>query len=136
MRWRRARPRPLVGWRRWADELDPWSPRPSDHLTLALLFLLFCLLYVGERNHAVQLNRDLFRLQERVATLECSTELLAASATELAGRERILNLARRNGMVVPPASAVRVIYFVPENSSRAPERLRLQTEIGSRGADE
>ena len=114
MGWRRATRVPVARWRRWADELDPWSPRSSDYTVIVAGLLLLCLLYVGERNYAVQLNRRLFRLQERAATLEASTEILATRATELAGRERITRLAGDYGMLVPPAEAVRYVYYVPE----------------------
>jgi hypothetical protein len=118
MGWRRASRVSAARWRRWADELDPWSPRASDYMVAVAALLLLCLLYVGERNYAVQLNRRLFRLQERAATLEASTEILATRATELAGRVRITRLTRDYGMVVPPAEAVRYIYYVPEHRAQ------------------
>jgi hypothetical protein len=129
MGWRRAPRDPVARWRRWADELDPWSPRSSDYMVIVAALLLLCLLYVGERNYAVQLNRRLFRLQERAATLEASTEMLATRATELAGRDRIARLARDYGMLLPPADAVRYVYYVPEQDARS-----VDLDAGLRGA--
>src|SRR6188474_1359821 len=64
--------------RRWAEGLDPWHPRPIDYVLFAAITLILALVWVGERTWAVQLNRRLFRLEERATSLHESNAILAA----------------------------------------------------------
>ncbi|MFQ5599852.1 MAG: hypothetical protein ACE5G2_04775, partial [Candidatus Krumholzibacteriia bacterium] len=105
-------------WRCWAEELDPWSPRPVDYVVAAVLFLLLALVYVGERTDAVQLNRRLFRLEERRAGLQSEVDVLAADATALADRQRIVSMAGEQlGMTVPDPDAIEHVYYVRSRQS-------------------
>jgi hypothetical protein len=107
-------------WRRWVDGIDPWMPRPLDYVAAAALFLGLALLYVGQRSYAVQLDRRIFRLEERRVALRDRNDVLAARATSLADRDRIVSIAQRDlGMVVPAADAFAYVYYVPP-AGRAP----------------
>jgi cell division protein FtsL len=100
--------------RRWAEGLDPWHPRPIDYVLFAALSLVLALVWVGERTWAVQLNRRMFRLEERAASLREANAILAASANALADRGRVSSLARRElGMIVPDSESFRTIFYVP-----------------------
>jgi cell division protein FtsL len=107
-----GRPRRWRRLRRWYDEFDPWAPRASDYVVGTVVFLLLAIAYVGERSHAVQLNRRLYTQQERASALGAEVEWLEADVTQLADRQRIVALARKLGMQAPPAAAVEYIYFV------------------------
>jgi cell division protein FtsB len=107
------------GWRRrlrrWADEFDPWTPRPGDYVLISVLFLGAMLLYVGERSYAVQLNRRVFQLQERAGTLQTQVDVLVAEAVALADRRRIVTRARNElGMTLPNAADIEYVYYVPD----------------------
>jgi len=108
---RRRRPR----WRRWAERLDPWSPRPADYVVASGLCLGLSLAYLAERSYAVELDRRIFRLEERCGSLAEAGDVLAARATALADRARIVSIAQRElGMVVPgPEAFVRIDYVAP-----------------------
>jgi cell division protein FtsB len=115
-RMRYLRRRKRRRWQRWVDGIDPWSPRPVDYVIAAALFLCLALLYIGERSYAVQLNRRSIRLEERLVGLRDSGDVLAARATALADRARVMALAQRElGMVVPGPEAFAYIYYVPSN---------------------
>jgi hypothetical protein len=109
-------------WRRWAEGLDPWHPRPIDYVFFAAACLLLALVYVGERTWAVQLNRRMFQLEERATSLREGNAALAARANTLADRGRVGGRARRElGMVVPNTDSYRIIYYVPRDGT-APSR--------------
>jgi len=100
--------------RRWAEGLDPWHPRPGDYVLFAAIALILALVWVGERTWAVQLNRRMFRLEERAASLRESNAIAAAAANTLADRGRVGSLARRElGMIVPDSESFRTIFYVP-----------------------
>ena len=106
-------------WQRWIEGLDPWHPRPGDYVVAALVFLVLALLYVGERTYAVQLNRDVFKFEERVVALRDAESLLAARANSLADRSRVMALAERQlGLVAPSGDAFAYIYYVPPDRGR------------------
>jgi hypothetical protein len=108
---------------RWAEGIDPWHPRPGDYLVFALAFLILALAYVGERTYALQLNRRMFLLEERLASRREANAVLAARVNTLADRGRITTLAQRDlGMVVPNSESFRYIYFVPSEASPVPAR--------------
>lgn len=101
-------------WRRWVDGIDPWMPRPVDYVAAAALFLALALVYVGQRSYAVQQNRRIFRLEERLVSLRDRNDVLAARATSLADRARIVSIAQRDlGMVAPAPDAFAYVYYVP-----------------------
>lgn len=107
------------GWRRcvqrWADEFDPWTPRPGDYVLISVLFLGAVLLYVGERSCAVQLNRRVFQLEERAGALRTQVDVLVAEAVALADRRRIVTRAREElGMTLPSAADIEYVYYVPD----------------------
>ena len=87
-----------------------------------VVFLVLALAYVGERSHAVQLNRRIFALQERASTLGAEVELLDAEVTRLADRQRIVKLATELGMRAPESRAVEYIYFVAGHGEAASAR--------------
>jgi hypothetical protein len=106
-------------WRRWAEGFDPWHPRPGDYVVAALLFLALALVYIGERTYAVQLNRRIFQLEERVASLRDGEAVLATRANTLADRGRIMTRAERElGLEVPAPGAFSYIYYVPPAGGR------------------
>lgn len=106
-------------WQRWAEGLDPWHPRPGDYVVATAVFLVLALLYVGERTYAVQLNRHVFKLEERVVALRDAEAVLATRANTLADRTRVMNLAERDlGLVVPSGESFAYIYYVPAESGR------------------
>jgi len=105
--------------RRWFEDFDPWTPRPGDYVLGVGVFLLLALCYVGERGHAVQLNKRIYELEERASSLRTEVEVLGAEVTRLADRHRIVSLARKMGMTAPDADAVEYIYFVA-GTPRAP----------------
>ena len=114
------------------DGIDPCSPRPVDYVVAAALFLGLALLYVGEHSYAVQLNRRIIRLEERLVGLRDSGDILAARATALADRARVMSDAQRDlGMVVPAPEAFAYIYYVPPHRL-APHPSR--SLVGSSGA--
>ncbi len=76
------------------------------------MVLLLALAYVGERSHAIQLNRRIYALQEQASTLGADVQLLEAEVTRLADRARIVALATKLGMKPPAAAALEYIYFV------------------------
>ncbi len=105
--------------RRWADEFDPWTPRPGDYVLFSLLFLAAALLYVGERSYAVQLNRRIFQLEERAASLQTQVDVLVGEAVALADRRRVVTHARDElGMCLPGANDVEYVYYVPDADTR------------------
>lgn len=107
-------------WQRWAEGLDPWHPRPIDTVLFVVAFLVLALVYVGERTWAVQLNRRMFLLEERAASLREANAVLASRANTLADRGRIVGRARRElGMVVPNSESFHYIDFVPPDGAAA-----------------
>jgi cell division protein FtsL len=115
VRYLHRRPRPR--WRRWVDRLDPWSPRPVDYVIAAGVCLALALAYIAERSYAVEQTRRIFRLEERLGSLGEEGDALAARATALADRSRIVSLAQRElGMVVPGPEAFAYIYYVPDEA--------------------
>jgi cell division protein FtsL len=109
--------------RRWAEGLDPWHPRPIDYVLFAAITLILALVWVGERTWAVQLNRRLFRLEERATSLHESNAILAASANTLADRGRVSSVARRElGMIVPDSESFRTIFYVPRRGEGSKDR--------------
>lgn len=115
----------MPSWRRrlqrWADEFDPWTPRPGDYVLGSLLFLGAALLYVGERSYAVQLNRRIFQLEERAGTLKTEVDVLVAEAVALADRRRIVRRAQDElGMILPSAADVEYVYYVPDSAVQGP----------------
>jgi cell division protein FtsL len=98
---------------RWLEDFDITSPRPADYAVAVAAFLLLGLLFVWERNHAIVLNRDVFRLQEQISALRNETDRLASEATELADRQRIVKRAEELGMVFPHKGELSWIYWVP-----------------------
>lgn len=116
--WWRSSRRRRSRWRRWAEGIDPWMPRPADYVVASLVFLGLALLHVGARSYAVQLQREVFRLEERLASLRDGNDVLAARANTLVNRARIVTLAREElGMVVPKPDAFVLVYYVPENDA-------------------
>jgi len=106
-------------WRRWLEGLDPWQPRPGDYIVASLVFLVLALLYVGERTYAVQLNRRVFQLEERVVALRDGEAMLVSRANTLADRSRVMSLAERDlGLVSPSGEAFGYIYYVPPQGGR------------------
>jgi hypothetical protein len=106
-------------WRRWAEGFDPWHPRPGDYVVAAIVFLALALLYIGERTYAVQLNRRIFQLEERVAGLRDGEAVLATQANTLADRGRVMRRAEHElGLVVPAPGAFSYIYYVPPEGGR------------------
>jgi len=107
--------RTIPGRRRWQwlDDFDVTSPRPSDYVVAVVAFLLLGLLFVWERNHAIVLNRQVFRLQEQLSVLHNDTDRLASQATALADRQRIVRRAEELGMVFPQKGDLTWIYWVP-----------------------
>ena len=102
--------------RRWFEDFDPWTPRPGDYVLGVVVFLLLALGYVGERGHAVQLNKRLYELEERASSLRTEVEVLGSEVTRLADRHRIITLARQMGMTAPDPDAVEYVYFVGEGA--------------------
>lgn len=98
---------------RWIEDFDVTSPRPADYAVAVVAFLLLGLLFVWERNHAIVLNREVFRLQEQISALRNETDRLASHATELADRQRIVRRAEELGMVFPRKGELSWIYWVP-----------------------
>lgn len=93
-------------------------PRPADYVVASLLFLGLALLHVGARSYAVQLHRQIFQLEERLAGLRDGNDVLAARANTLVNRARIVTLAREElGMVVPKPEAFVLVYYVPDADS-------------------
>jgi hypothetical protein len=124
------------------DGIDPWMPRPLDYVVEAAIFLGLALLYVGERSYAVQLNRRVFRLEERRIALRDRGDVLAARATTLANRARVVAIAQRElGMVVPGPEAFAYVYYVPSQARGVRARWRPVPEpaavaFGTRGRRE
>jgi cell division protein FtsL len=111
---------------RWIEEFDMTSPRPADYVIAVLVFLVLCLLFVWERNHAIVLNRQAFQLQEQLTSLGNETDLLASRATALADRQRIVQRAEELGMIFPQKGDLSWIYYVPTASkAKAPARSRV-----------
>jgi cell division protein FtsL len=98
---------------RWLEDFDVTSPRPADYAVAVVAFLLLGLLFVWERNHAIVLNRQVFRLQEQISALRNETDRLASQATELGDRQRIVQRAESLGMVFPQKGELSWIYWVP-----------------------
>lgn len=112
--------------RRWFEDFDPSTPRPADYILGVVVSLLLALCYVGERGHAVQLNKRIYELEERASSLRTEVEVLGVEVTRLADRHRIVTLARKMGMTAPDPAAVQYIYFVRGGARhpRAPRRRR------------
>ena len=102
----------------WVEEFDICSLRPVDYVVAVLVFLMFGLLFVWERNHAVVMNREVFQLQEQLAALGNEADLLSSRATELVDRRRVVRLAEELGMVFPQSGELSWIYWVPRPSSQ------------------
>jgi hypothetical protein len=102
----------------WVEEFDICSPRPFDYVVAVLAFLVFGLLFVWERNHAIVMNREVFQLQEQLAALGNEADLLSSRATELMDRRRVVRRAEKLGMVFPQAGELSWIYWVPQTSLR------------------
>ena len=98
---------------RWLEDFDVTSPRPADYAVAVIAFLLLGLLFVWERNHAIVLNREVFRLQEQISALRNQTDRLASQVTELGDRQRIVLRAEELGMVFPRKGELSWIYWVP-----------------------
>ena len=119
--------RPHVMWRpsrgrtwRWVAGIDLWAPRPVDYVLAASFFLLLALLYVGGRHFAVQMDRRIFQLEERRASLREGNDVLAARVNALGNRARVAGIARASyGMTTPQAGAYGLIYYVPEGDVRS-----------------
>jgi hypothetical protein len=104
---------------RWAEGLDPWHPRPIDIVFFAGGFLVVALAWVGVRTAAVQLNRRLFRLEERALALAESEAVLGARVNALADRGRVVERAERElGMVVPKPEDFRHLAVLPSERRR------------------
>ena len=117
-------------WQRWAEGYDPWHPRPGDYVVAALVFLTLALVYVGERTYAVHLNRRIFQLDERVASLRNGEAVLATRANTLADRARVMTRAERElGLAVPKPGAFSYIYYVPPEGGRE-AGLRIGARLG------
>jgi len=113
--WRPSRGR---AWR-WLAGIDPWTPRPLDYVLAASLFLVVALLHVGGRYLAVQMDRRIFRYEERRASLREGNDVLAARVNALGNRARIMDIARTSlGMKTPAAEAYGLIYYVPGSDVR------------------
>jgi hypothetical protein len=108
-------------WRRWADRVDLYHPRPIDYVMIAAAFLVLSLLWIGERTYAVQLNRRVFQLEEKQLGLRQTGATLAARVNALAERGRVVERAERDlGMVVPKPGAFQVIAYVPRRGVPMP----------------
>ncbi len=116
--------------RRWFEDFDPWTPRPGDYILGAAVFLGLALSYVGERGHAVQLNKRIYALEERSSTLRTEVEVLEAEVNRLADRHRIVTLARKMGMAAPEPEALEYIYFVADGTP--PQEARFSVESPAR----